>query len=122
MKVVIGKVAKLDVHESEMASALRAEIRDRLRAGESAAAIEEDLVRRHGGRIRAVDGAGDTRGAIPVVAGLLALLAGVGLLAWMRARVGRAGEPRAPTPAPAAPVAPDLYDERLDDELRRLDR
>ena len=109
----------LDAHESEMASALRAEIRQRLRAGEAPAAIEDDLVRRHGERMRAVDGAADTRGAIPILAGIVALLAGVGVLAWMRARVARAGKGRAA--AATAPGAPDLWDERLDDELRRLD-
>ncbi len=43
----------LAVHQSQVASALREEIRHRVAAGESAANIEGELVARHGQRIRA---------------------------------------------------------------------
>lgn len=110
----------LDVHESELSSSLRAEIRRRLRAGESTGAIEEDFVARYGERIRAVQKGGDTRGAVPVIAAMAALLGALGLLSWMRRRT-RLGAAEAPPPATVPAVPDDGYDERLDDELRRLD-
>lgn len=108
----------LDVHESELSSSLRAEIRRRLRAGETADSIEESLVARYGERIRAVQKGGDTRGAVPAVAGVAAALGALALLLWMRRRTRRTPDDAAP--AKASP-ARDEYDDRLDDELRQLD-
>jgi cytochrome c-type biogenesis protein CcmH len=108
----------LDVHESELSSSLRAEIRRRLRAGETADSIEEDLVARYGERIRAVQKGRDTRGVAPVVTGVAALLGAVGLFSWIRRRTRRGPEELAPE---ARSPVEDEYDELVDDELRRLD-
>lgn len=108
----------LDVHESELSSSLRAEIRQRLRAGEAADSIEESLVARYGERIRAVQKGGDTRGAVPAVAGVAALFGAAGLFSWMRRRTRRG--PAEPAPEAASPADKE-YDEILDDELRRMD-
>lgn len=106
----------LDYHESELSTALRAEIRQRLRAGETTGAIEEDFVARYGERVRAVPKDVDTRSAIPVISAVASLLGAAGLFVWMRRRTQRASSPVA-----GAPSARDEYDEHLDDELRRLD-
>src|ERR1700690_4185349 len=44
----------LDIHGSDIATSLRREIRTRLKAGESADAIEASLVARYGEKMRAV--------------------------------------------------------------------
>ncbi|HEU4537075.1 MAG TPA: cytochrome c-type biogenesis protein CcmH [Polyangiaceae bacterium] len=114
----------LDGHESPLASELRADIRRRLRAGEAAAAIEDDLVARFGERMRAVPKGRDPRAAIPVVAGAgLALVLGALALTmrrWLRAGRRAAQGTRA---LAAAAAGPDdaAYEARLDDELRALD-
>lgn len=107
----------LDVHESPLADALRAEIRARLRRGESAAAIESDLVTRYGERVRAVPAGRDTRGTVPVLVGLGMLGSVVGLVFVVRRWVRRSVSP--PPPAPGAPR--DAWDARIDEELRALE-
>lgn len=108
----------LDVHESELATSLRGEIRRRLAAGEASTVIEDDLAGRYGERIRAVPKGGDVRVAVPIVSGIFAVAAGVGLgfllLRWTR-RGSRNAE------RPPAGRARDSYDERIDDALRDLD-
>ncbi|MFN9942632.1 MAG: cytochrome c-type biogenesis protein CcmH, partial [bacterium] len=52
----------LDIHESELATALRAEISDRIRRGEHGDAVERDMVARYGERVRATP-----RGRDPLV-------------------------------------------------------
>jgi cytochrome c-type biogenesis protein CcmH len=76
----------LDVHESELSSALRIEIRQRLDGGEAPAAIEDDFAVRFGERIRAVpgSGSGDPRVALPVAVGFAMVLSLFGLLGWVR--------------------------------------
>jgi cytochrome c-type biogenesis protein CcmH len=109
----------LEDHDSPVAGALRAEIARRLAAGEPPAAIEADLVARHGDRIRALPPGGDPRwivGALLVVA-LAGTLIGIGLHVRPR-RPRRAGA--------VAEVAPDhspereRYEQRLDDELLEM--
>ena len=68
----------LDVHESELATALRAEIASRLRAGESPAQVEDSLVERYGERVRAVPRDHDTRAHVLVLLGRLPMTAAVG--------------------------------------------
>src|SRR5688500_9072617 len=51
----------LEDHESELAHALRAEIEDRVAAGEASSAIEDDLVRRYGDKVRAMPRTWDPR-------------------------------------------------------------
>jgi cytochrome c-type biogenesis protein CcmH len=115
----------LDVHESEIARALRAEIRKRLQAGETAASIESDLVRRHGERMRALP-VGKTLTGVGVALSVVVAAALIGVVAivlrWVRrGRVqakeadaqGRAGAP--------ASGRRDAWDERLDAELDATD-
>lgn len=107
----------LDTHGSEIAYALRREIRTRLKAGETPAQVEADLIDRYGPRLRAVpDGVPLEGAALLGWAGIG--LAGVGLavllVRWRRARTLSA-------PAAAEAVERDALDERLDAELRRLD-
>jgi cytochrome c-type biogenesis protein CcmH len=103
-------------HESPVAAALRAEIRDRLARRETAASIEDDLVRRHGEKIRALPEGGDPRwiiGATAAGASVLGLVA----IGWFvrRRRVPRGAPPSSETPFEGA------YAERLDDELLAID-
>jgi len=111
----------LDIHESELATSLRAEIRERLLRGEPGAAIEDDLASRYGERIRAVPRGHDPRSAVPMLVGAGMLLSAIGLALLLR-RWSRPRPPLAPPPAPS-PLrgAPDDYDARLDEELRQLD-
>jgi cytochrome c-type biogenesis protein CcmH len=107
----------LDVHESPLTRDLRREIRGRLYAGETPAAIEESLVVRYGERIRAAP----TRDPMKNVAGgLLVVALAVGGLVVVALRRLRARAPKL-LPAAGAPLEHDDYDDRLDDELRRLD-
>lgn len=110
----------LDAHESPLADTLRAEIRARLRRGESGASIEADLVARYGDRVRAVPRDGDTRPIVPVVVGL-AMLVSVAMLARFVRRRTRREEPAGPAAALESKAPRDDYDARLDEELARLD-
>jgi cytochrome c-type biogenesis protein CcmH len=114
----------LDSHESPLADQLRAEIRTRLRGGESAGAIEADIVSRYGERVRAVPHNHDTRGNVPLMVAV-AMFASVVLLTRLARRWVRRGNAptEAATPAPnsADARARDDYDARVDDELARLD-
>ncbi|MCU0686220.1 MAG: cytochrome c-type biogenesis protein CcmH [Polyangiaceae bacterium] len=113
-------VQTLDVHASPLADELRREVRRRLRAGESADAIEGDFAARFGERVRAVPKGSDPRTALALVsvAALVLALAAAGraMRAWLRR--GRL----AAAPRREAVTAPDdaAYEARLDAELRAL--
>lgn len=98
---------------SPAAFELRADIRRRLDAGESAADIEQDLYRRFGDSIRAAPaptGWGAVLWTAPV-----ALAASLGLLIWLLARSRSISEPD------LAGVGTDAgAEERLQDELDRI--
>jgi len=104
----------LDVHDSELARVLRAEVRARLAAGESADAIEDSLVQRFGARMRAVPRKDPTPwfalGGVLVVCA-----AGVAALVVVR-RKARETVRRPLVPARGV----DPYDAALDEELRDL--
>jgi cytochrome c-type biogenesis protein CcmH len=108
----------LDVHESELARELRREIHARLRRGEAADAIEQDLVARYGERLRAAPSSG-TLGKVAL--GLLLAIAAtfLGIFALLRSWRSNAAQ-AAPSGGTLAAVR-DEYDERLDDELRERD-
>jgi cytochrome c-type biogenesis protein CcmH/NrfF len=103
-------------HESPVATALRAEIHERLARRETAASIEDDLVRRYGDKIRALPKGGDPRwmiGATAAGGSVLALLA----IGWFvrRRRVPFSASLSSET------VFEGEYAEQLDDELLAVD-
>jgi cytochrome c-type biogenesis protein CcmH len=116
----------LDIHESDIARALRLEVRRRLRAGESQTAIETDLVARYGERIRALP-KGSSLTPIGMLLSLLIATAGIGagwvVVRWVRSgrrdasAVAKGGEPGS---AVAPQAGPDAYDDRLDAEIDDL--
>ena len=108
----------LEDHTSPTASTLRAEIGQRLAAGEDVASIEAELVERHGERIRALPEGGDPKWLITAVSGAAAVLGLVGLFGFVRRhRVA----PGSPAPLAGEPQ-PDAYlVARLDDELLDID-
>jgi len=115
----------LDIHGSEIANALRREIRARLKAGESSDAIEASLVARYGQKIRAVPDRVplDKMGglgwlAVASAAGLI----GITLRRWRRRGLAADRDETAQQRAPkGGSSAKEASDERLDSELKRLD-
>jgi cytochrome c-type biogenesis protein CcmH len=108
----------LDIHGGAAPDRLRAEIRTRLHAGESAEAIEADFVKRYGPEVRAGSSSKGLAWTSIVVLGL-AIIAAFFLVATVR-RWLRSGK-RAAVAAPAVKEQPDAWDARVDDELRALD-
>ena len=104
----------LDVHDSEISRVLRAEVRERLAAGESSDAIEDSLVQRFGERMRAVPRK-DPTPWFALVSVFVVCAAGVAALVVVRRKARDTG--RRPL-VPATGVDP--YDAALDDELRDL--
>jgi cytochrome c-type biogenesis protein CcmH len=113
----------LDVHESDLATSLRREIRARLHAGDSQGTIEDDLASRYGERIRAVERGHDPGGAMPFLVGFAALFAAASLVALLRRwrRAGNAARSSEGAKASEAEVVGGPEDIRLDAELRALD-
>ncbi|WP_437544854.1 cytochrome c-type biogenesis protein CcmH [Sorangium sp. So ce367] len=108
----------LDVHESEVARDLRREIHARLRRGEVADAIEQDLVARYGERLRAAPSSGALgKVALGLMLGIAATF--LGILALLRS--WRSNAAQAAPSGGTLVAARDEYDERLDDELRERD-
>jgi cytochrome c-type biogenesis protein CcmH len=113
----------IDIHGSEAAYDLRREIRKRLKAGESADAIEASLVARFGPKILAVPDSSPL-GSLATVLSLAFGGAGVAgyfmLKRWSRA--GKAGGPagKKSAKAAAADAKSDALDERLDRELSEI--
>lgn len=111
----------LESHESEPARALRAEIRERLGAGESVAAVERDLVARYGESIIAVPVDADPRPGLSLALGLLLVLSAAGLFVlgvrWVRRE--RATSDAEPPSSEADEL--DALGQRLEEELRQLE-
>ena len=107
----------LDIHESDLATSLRSEIRQRVARGESPEAIERDMVSRYGERVRAAPAQRDPLLAIALAVSALFALIALALIARGR----RSAE--AATPAPVIPTSErdDEYNERIERELRELD-
>lgn len=118
----------LDVHSGATPDALRAEIHRRLSSGESAAAIEADFVARYGPRVLA-----EPEGSpLPLVTlGLVALALGAagGLVLALRRWVRRSEAAERASTSDGSGASPegaggagarDVWDERLDDELRAM--
>jgi len=109
----------IDIHGSEIANDLRREIRQRLKAGESADTIQASLVNRYGTKILAVP----PGSPLKALATLLALgMGGAGAAAFVMLKRWRE---RTPAPAGGPPrkkgEGDAQLDARLDAELRALD-
>ncbi len=107
-------------HRSPQSDALRNDIRRRLRAGDSEAAILAAYEREYGERILAAPhtaGFGLLAWLTPVVA---LGLAGLAVWRWLRRHEARPRAAAGPQPASSPPVDPALA-ARLDAELARLD-
>lgn len=108
----------LDVHESELATTLRSEIRERLLRGELGSSIEDDLASRYGERIRAEPKGSEGRSTMPYLVGL-GMAANVVLFALLAVRWSRRRSRPASVAASETPMLGD-YARRLDDELEGL--
>jgi cytochrome c-type biogenesis protein CcmH len=108
-------IQTLDIHDSPMATELRAEIAARLEAGELPESIEDDLAVRFGQRIRAAPRGSEPRELVPLVGGVAMLLALVGL-GWMGRSWSRHPEPPPPGPTEYA------SDVELEEALARIDQ
>lgn len=109
----------IDIHGSEPAYELRREIRQRLKAGESADAIEASLVQRYGSKILAVPDSSPLGGVATVLA---VAFGGAGVAGYyMLKRWSRGSKPNAKKPQkPEGAAKRDELDERLDRELSEI--
>jgi cytochrome c-type biogenesis protein CcmH len=110
----------VDIHGSEISNAIRREIRTRLRAGESADAIQASFVERYGPKILAMP-ADSPLASIAVT--VIVAIAGAGVAGFFMLRRWRAaGTAKKPGKKGEADAAADArLDARLDAELRALD-
>jgi cytochrome c-type biogenesis protein CcmH len=112
----------IDIHGSEPSYQLRREIRRRLKAGESAEAIEASFVKRYGAKILAVPDSSP----LGNLATLLALgFGGAGIAGYFMlkrwSRVGKGATAKKPAGAAGETAAQrDALDERLDRELSEI--
>lgn len=107
----------IDIHDSEIALSMRHEIRRRLRNGESAEAIQSSFIDRYGQKIMAVQESSQLKN---VFIGLSIVMGGAGIAAAMM--IGRWRRHSAPAGGPSAEAVRDQWDEKLDAELKQLDR
>jgi cytochrome c-type biogenesis protein CcmH len=113
----------IDIHDSQIAASMRAEVRVRLRRGDSIDAIQADMVARFGPRIIAISQPGVLSATTILVA--FAAIAMVGVLAVSLRRQGRKQAPQAAKTGPSSTTtteaARDSIDQQIDDELRDLE-
>lgn len=110
----------IDIHGSPISLSMRHEIRRRLRNGETAEAIEASFVERYGSKIMAVQNSSQLKN---VFIGLSVVMGGAGVAAAMM--IGRWRKQSAvkdSTKKDAAEPARDQWDEKLDAELKDLDK
>jgi cytochrome c-type biogenesis protein CcmH len=106
----------LDIHRSELADALRKEIRERLANGEQAASIQEGIVAQYGERVMAVPASSPLEAVALVI---MFAVVGAGLWLWLRARVWARTAPAHQQANEAQPEAEDPYDRALNEALER---
>ena len=110
----------LDIHGSEISNQLRKEIRTRLKAGDAPDRIEADIVARYGDKILAVPPQSPLKG---FAIGLSFAFGGAGVAAafmltrWRR----RTRQQQEQEAKQEKPTGPDEWDEKLEDELERLE-
>ena len=109
----------IDIHGSPASADLRREIRSRLKAGESAAAIEQSIVDRYGQKILAVP-TGSRLGKTGVLLAVMMGAAGVGAVMMLR-RWQQRSVSSAPNEGGGRASGRDALDDRLDAELSRLE-
>jgi len=112
----------IDIHDSPVSLSMRHEIRRRLRNGESAEAIEASFVDRYGAKIMAVPNGNHLKN---LAIGLSVVMGGAGVAAAMmigRWRKQSAAKDAAKPAKDAAEPARDQWDEKLDAELKDLDK
>jgi cytochrome c-type biogenesis protein CcmH len=109
----------LDIHDSPLAEQLRAEIAQRLRRGEPAANIEDDLAARYGEKIRAVPRGEDPRQALPLLVGGAMSIAAIWLV-WLGAAWLSRSRAASNQPSQTAQGADAGYDKQLDHELEQM--
>ncbi|HEX2672922.1 MAG TPA: cytochrome c-type biogenesis protein CcmH [Polyangiaceae bacterium] len=110
----------IDIHDSPVSLSMRHEIRRRLRNGESAEAIQASFVERYGSKIMAVQEGSHLKS---VFIGLSVVMGGAGVAAAMM--IGRWRKQSTPKDGPKKdePEAKrDQWDEKLDAELKDLDK
>lgn len=113
----------LDVHSSPTADGLRDEIRRRAAAGETIPAIEADVVKRYGDRIRAVPTAGflTPLGVFGMMAGVFGLIFTVAMGVRLTRRKVDAPAAAPAQAAVAGPAADSAEARTLRAELEALD-
>lgn len=106
----------LDIHESDLARTLRAEIASRLASGESSETIQSDFVARYGPKVVAARSDAPLRG-MGVGIGIAAVVAAAGLVVLARRWTRRDSQPAGVT----TPARDGALDARIDAELAALD-
>jgi cytochrome c-type biogenesis protein CcmH len=109
----------IDIHGSEAAYELRREIRQRLKAGESADAIEASFVQRYGTRILAVPDSSPL-GSLATLLSVGFVGAGVAGYFMLKRWSKGSDKKKAPPQVPAGEPKRDALDERLDRELSEI--
>jgi len=110
----------IDIHDSPVSLSMRHEIRRRLRNGESAEVIQASFVERYGAKIMAVQDGSQLKN---VFIGLSVVMGGAGVAAAMM--IGRWRKQNASKEASkkdAKEPKRDQWDEKLDAELKELDK
>ena len=105
-------------HESDLARALRLEVRRRVARGESSTVIEDDLAHRYGEAVRAMPRGWDPRA---LLAAIIAIALAVGGLVLRRLVCARPDVRAAPQEPAASPGENRAYEAQLDDELIDID-
>jgi cytochrome c-type biogenesis protein CcmH len=108
----------VDIHGSEVANAIRREIRTRLLAGESADAITASFVKRYGEKILAMQ---DDRPLANIALTVLVVIAAMGVAGFFMLKRWRAVGTAHRAPKVRDEASNERLDARLDAELKALD-
>ncbi|HEY3255225.1 MAG TPA: cytochrome c-type biogenesis protein CcmH [Polyangiaceae bacterium] len=110
----------IDIHDSPISLSMRHEIRRRLRNGESAETIQASFVERYGSKIMAVQESSQLKN---VFIGLSVVMGGAGVAAAMMiGRWRKQSTPKDAAKKDATEPARDQWDDKLDAELKDLDK